>query len=510
MRRVLREASGALSSVLDLDRVKDTIIAAVSEVIRSEGVALYLVSGYGMHLTTSKIAQPSRFATPFEPPLTLLQTVSAEPETTIVADDIERLASQEAGCQELDITLRANDWALIVPLMSQGVLVGILVLGRKLSGDPFSQEDLDAVSTFANHASSAVKNAQLYAESALAKDYIGNIVTTIPSGVIAVSIDGRVVLFNAAAEQLTGISQSQTSGASIDVLPAPLCDALRTALASPQRRTYPHIDMSSTDFARRVICTTAPLRDHGGNLAGAVAVLSDLSPVRELERERARAERLAGFQVLTQALAHEIANPLSPIKTMTRLLEQRGDDRAFINEFQRIVTRELERMEQLIARLRAVGRPQRQILGKVNLSKTVAAAIEVLAATASERGIMLTSTVKSPDLAIVGDEMEFQEVFLNLIKNAIEAIPEGRMPRSVSVGMTTIESHAVVQVKDTGCGFSPALIDQIFVPFVSTKPHGSGLGLAICASIVQRTGGRIEVANGPEGGGIVTVRLPLQ
>jgi signal transduction histidine kinase len=66
-----------------------------------------------------------------------------------------------------------------------------------------------------------------------------------------------------------------------------------------------------------------------------------------------------------------------------------------------------------------------------------------------------------------------------------------------------------VRVKDSGSGFPATLIDQIFVPFVSTKPRGSGLGLAICASVVQRAGGRIDVANGPEGGGLVTVRLPL-
>jgi nitrogen fixation/metabolism regulation signal transduction histidine kinase len=354
-----------------------------------------------------------------------------------------------------------------------------------------------------------VKNAQLFAESALAKDYIGSIVSTMPSGVVAVSADARIALFNEAAAQLTGLPQPQAVDASIDVLPSALRDALHAALARPDRHTYPQIALSPADATRTVICTTAPLRDHAGSPAGAVAVFSDLSPVRELELQRSRAERLAGFQVLTLALAHEIANPLSPIKTMTRLLAHRGHDHAFIQEFQRIVTRELERMERLIARLRTVGRPPRQVVGRVDLGKSVVASIEVLAATADERGIALTVDVRSPGLTVTGDEAEFHEVFLNLIKNAIEAIPASDSTGAVSVEVGIGEAEAIVRVKDSGAGFPAALVDQIFVPFVSTKPHGSGLGLAICASVVQRAGGRIDVANAVDGGGIVTVHLPL-
>jgi len=101
-------------------------------------------------------------------------------------------------------------------------------------------------------------------------------------------------------------------------------------------------------------------------------------------------------------------------------------------------------------------------------------------------------------------------VFLNLIKNAIEAIPEGNAPgHYVLIEVSTSAMTAVVRVVDTGPGFPPELIDQIFVPFVSTKLRGSGLGLAICAAVVQRAGGQIDVANGSDRGGIVTLRLPL-
>jgi two-component system, NtrC family, nitrogen regulation sensor histidine kinase GlnL len=508
-RRILREASAALSQVLDLDRVNATIVHAVLQMIRTEGVCLYLTSQYGIRPTMSQTGDAVTFTAPPMMPASVVTVVTEAPSVMIVADDLERSAADGRGDGALDTVMRENGWALIAPLAAQGTLVGILVVGSPLSGDPFSSEDLDALFTLASHAGSAVKNAQFYAEVALARDYIENILTTIPSGVISISADGRVVLFNPAAEQLSGLARAEALTGGVSTFPAPLAMALRDALSTDERRIYPELGISLLDPARFAICTTAPLHDHAGHRVGAVAVFSDLAQIRELERERLRAERLAAFQVLTQALAHEIANPISPIKTMTRLLEKKALDRAFVEEFQRIVTRELSRIEQLIERLRTVGRPQSSVSTPVSLSKSVLAAVEILSAIAEERGIALRHRSPVADVTVIGDSGELEEMFINLIKNAIEAIPEdGPEPKTVDVDVTTIESDCIVRIVDSGCGFPPQFIDQIFVPFVTTKARGSGLGLTICASIAQRAGGRIEVANGKRGG-IVSVRLPL-
>jgi signal transduction histidine kinase len=509
VRRVLRQASGELSASLDLSHVTSTLVGAAAEIIHAEGIALYLVTDSGIRLIGSNSSQSVGFGAPPILPAGVLRVAQQRPSALIAADEIERAAGDRSPETELDASLRRNDWALVAPIGAQGSLVGVLVIGRKLSGDQFSCDDLDAISTLANHAGSAVKNAQLYAESALAKDYIGSIVSTIQSGVIAVSPEGRIVLFNAAAEQMIGIPQPEIENRLIEALPQPLCDVLRAALVTPGRRTYPELLVSHDEPGRLAICTTAPLHDHAGKPAGAVAVFSDLTPLRELERQRSRAERLAEFQVLTQALAHEIANPLSPIKTMTRLLEHRGGDKTFVQEFRRIVTRELERIERLVDRLRTVGRPQRILLGRVNLCKAAVSATEVLTAIADERGISLNCDLPAGEVAVIGDTAEYEEVFVNLIKNAIEAIPAGSTQHQVvSIEIKASGGEALVRVEDTGPGFPSEVIDQIFVPFVSTKPRGSGLGLAICASVVQRAGGQIDVANAPQGG-VVTLRLPL-
>ena len=108
---------------------------------------------------------------------------------------------------------------------------------------------------------------------------------------------------------------------------------------------------------RPVICTTSPLREPAGAVLGAVAVFSDLTPVKELEAARRRAERLAYFELLASGIAHEIKNPLVSIKTFAQLLPRRRHDDRFVEDFGRIADREIGRMEQLLERLRRLARP---------------------------------------------------------------------------------------------------------------------------------------------------------
>jgi len=384
------------------------------------------------------------------------------------------------------------------------------VAGGRLSDDPHSSEELDAVSTLATQAGSALTSARLSAESAVATDYLATILATMPSGVVAVSASEEVVLFNPAAAQLTGVSRPPV-GARLAQLPPALAAALRLALHAPERRTYPELAVHATDATETATCIIAPVRDHAGAAVGAVAVFSDLGPRRELERERARAEQLAGFQVLTQSLAHEIANPLVPIKTMTQLLEKYSGRPGFVREFVRIVGRELERMEGLVARLRTGVRPQPPPATPVDLRTPVLAAAEVLAALASERGIGIHCELGEDPLVVNGDAAELEEVFLNLMKNSLEAIAPTASPvvGRVDVIAQRVNGHVVVRVRDTGPGVPASLLDRVFDPFVTTKPAGLGLGLAICAAIVHRSGGRIEAINAPAGGAAVSIDLPL-
>src|SRR5207244_9949141 len=130
------------------------------------------------------------------------------------------------GRERLHNALTQLNWALVLPLVSEATVIGAIVVGPKLSGDPFYPQDLDLLMTLANQAGVAVKNAQLYARVVLANEYINSIVATIESGVVAIDATGQIELFNRAAAQLIGLATEQTLGQPVSILPPCLRDAL--------------------------------------------------------------------------------------------------------------------------------------------------------------------------------------------------------------------------------------------------------------------------------------------
>src|SRR5207249_6357761 len=136
---------------------------------------------------------------------------------------------------------------------------------------------------------------------------------SISSGVVAVNPTGRIILFNEAAAQLTGLTAADVYDRPADVLPTPLGTALKTAVHNGEVVSAPEIALTHETTRRPVILTTSPVRELSGTIVGAVSVFSDLTPFKQLEMERRKAEKLAYVEMLASGLAHEIKNPLVAI-----------------------------------------------------------------------------------------------------------------------------------------------------------------------------------------------------
>ncbi|MGH7392648.1 MAG: sensor histidine kinase, partial [Candidatus Rokuibacteriota bacterium] len=239
---------------------------------------------------------------------------------------------------------------------------------------------------------------------------------------------------------------------------------------------------------------------------GAVAVFSDLTPVKELEAERRRVERLAYFEILASSIAHEIKNPLVAIKTFAQLIPRRHTDEEFVDEFSRVVTREIGRMERLVERLRTLARPSDRPKQRVDLGGPLGDAVEFLRPVFDEKRIALTVSLGEPPRAVIGDAGELESLFLNLLMNAFEATPPGG---TVAVHLAAGSGQFLVTVADSGPGIPPELVDHVFDPFITTKPRGSGLGLTICAGIAAAHRAKLRAANRPAGGALFTVEFPI-
>ncbi len=409
----------------------------------------------------------------------------------ILTDEVAR--EIDAIGAKLHDRLTQTNWSLLLPVVSDDTLIATIAVGPKLSGDPFYPQDLDLLMTLANQAGVAIRNAQLYAAVVLANEYLENIVATIESGVIAIDATGRIAMFNRAAEHLTGLEAGAANGKHTTELPSCLAEPLLDTVLHGEPQTRPEVELPTLaptpdgPASRPVICTVSPVRDPAGVVLGAVAVFSDLTPLKELEVERRRAERLAYFQALAAGIAHEIKNPLVAIKTFTQLLPRRQGDARFLEEFGRISTREIDRMQRLVDRLRTLSRPAGGPRHPVDVRLPLTEALELLQ-------------------PVVGNHQEMEQLFLNLMLNAHDATPAGG---TIAVELTHAETHVTVTVTDSGPGIAPELLERVFEPFFTTKARGSGLGLAISAGIAQAHGARLRVHNRPTGGAVFTVEFPL-
>jgi two-component system sensor histidine kinase AtoS len=442
-------------------------------------------------------------------PLEIIAALEAA-QGPLLADELAR--ERDSASIALHGVLARADWSLLLPVVSEDSLIAMIAVGPKLSGDAFYQQDLDLLMTLANQAGVAIKNAQLYTAVVVANEYLENVAATMESGLVAIDAEGRVAMFNRAAEHLTGVPAKTATGAvATELLPTCLATPLLAAVADGQPRTQPEVQLATSAplddgrESRPVICTVSPVRDPAGAVLGAVAVFSDLTPLKELEVERRRSERLAYLQTLASGIAHEIKNPLVAIKTFTQLLPRRQTDARFIEEFGRISTREIDRVQQLLDRLRTLSRPEDVLRYPLDVRLPLTEAVGLVRPMFERKDLTTDARLGEEPGLILGNQPELQQLFLNLLLNAHDATPAGG---TVTVEVTRTDTQVMVTVADSGPGVPADLQERVFEPFFTTKARGSGLGLAISAGIAQAHGARLRAGSRPAGGAIFTVEFP--
>lgn len=345
-----------------------------------------------------------------------------------------------------------------------------------------------------------------------------DIVENLAEGVVAVDLEMTVRVFNQSAEKMAGVSRSLVIG-------RPLSEVFRRDLrivemvekTLKEGRLFAEYDEklhSRFSGELPVGVTTSQIFGADGDLTGAAALIKDLSGVKSLEAGTLRKERLAYIGTFAASLAHEIKNPLSGIRGAAQLLKKKVKDEK-LDEYARVIMKEADRLNLIVNDMLDFARPANLKKKPVNIHMVLDSVILLL-----KDGLGPGAIVKGydPSLpAVWGDENQLTQVFLNLVKNAGEAIgAKGSI--EVRTRMIT-EFHivdenspggkmAAVEVRDNGCGIRPEDLEKIFTPFFTTKPKGSGLGMAISLKIIKEHGGYLRIDSTPGKGTVVSVYLP--
>ena len=492
--RTLREASRALTATIDLQELLGHVGHALASTLRPEEMSIYLLDTEDREFRLAWGVGPGGSIPTVSMTSPLISTVRGD-QQLVFRDELTSARHNDAGSllRELD-RLRAE---VIVPLVEERDLIGFLALGAKRSGDAYFSNDADLLTTLANQAAVAVRNAQTHARVVQVNEEMRKVLETIESGVVAVGPRGRITLFNRAAERLTGTLAQAARGQSPEQLPGPLGSALSATAVDGEAR--PQIEFSLPDAAGQLVplmCSTSALRGPDGAPMGAVAVLADMSRLKELEHEKRRAERLASIEAIASGLIHEIRNPLVSIKSYAQLLPSRGASDEFREMFARTASREIGRIDDLLSRFRTMSRASQHPMELVDLSAPLRDTLETLHAELQDRKIQVRQVGEQTRRPVLGNASQLQQLFLNLCLNAIQAMdPGGELTVRVADLSEGGGSTLLVEVADTGGGIPDHLLATIFDPFVTTKPHGTGLGLAICRSIADAHHARLSARN---------------
>lgn len=242
--------------------------------------------------------------------------------------------------------------------------------------------------------------------------------------------------------------------------------------------------------------------------------------LQQRELEVLRSDQLAAVGQLAAGVAHELRNPLMPMKMLVQAAVERDDGVGLSGRQLRVVDEEIRRMERSIQHFLDFARPPSLQITRVDLLRAIEQTVDLVSQRAEQQGVEIIDVFPSETIAIEADADQIRQVLLNLLLNAIDALGEGgridiHVSRTASprhddrVPSIAGDNWVSVVVRDNGPGLSPEVMGRVFEPFVSTKETGTGLGLSICRRIVEVHKGLIRAANHPAGGALFSIFLPV-
>jgi hypothetical protein len=397
------------------------------------------------------------------------------------------------------------------PLTVRGRGLGVVLAGYKEDHAPLNSEDTELIRHLLNQAALAIENAQLMGQLQLQLEevqhlqrYTEGIFESSPAGIAVVDGERRLVSVNAAFAAIVGTTSRDRAdlvGRSLEAvlpvtpLPAPgegpvevsWCDA---------GGTEHHLQLSLAAFER------------GWRQGLYVLVVHDVSERVAMENALREKDRLASLGMLAAGVAHEVNTPITGISSYAQMLLEDTSPADPHYEILKKVERQTFRAARIVNNLLEFARKRQNEPKPVAIAPLVSESLDLLGERCAKRRIELDWTPPGEKIQVMGCDGELQQVFTNLILNAIDAMSEtgGRL----AVGVEAGESKVVVRVQDSGPGIPPDKLEMIFQPFYSTKLNrgGTGLGLSISYEIVRRHGGDLRVVSQPGEGACFLVELP--
>jgi two-component system, NtrC family, sensor kinase len=494
-RRTLLEFARELTSELHVDNLLEQISDRLSETLGVDRLAVFLAAEPGgFRLVRSRgMNFPGKVDTSFLDP--------AQPGLAkgyLFFDSVKRPYGFSPGAQKAIEQLRLHYY---LPFQVKERTLGYLGLGKTREGDYLSSEDIDLLQTIAGYVSIALENASLYESLEMRardyqalRDFSQNIIESINAGVLACNLDGVVEAWNSALERLYGLSRSEAMGRTLEAI---FPTDLRAELS---RVSDPHLTLNLYKFRLRnaedrgliVNLSVVPLLGKENQVIGRLLIFTDLTERVNLEDQLMQAEKLSSIGLLAAGVAHEVNTPLAVITSNAQMLVRQMDaDDPRMRTLEKIIAQAF-RASEIANNLLKFSRIGTSDYSDLDVNRVISESLSLVEPMLKAARVTVNSQLKDSLPAISGNSGKLQQVFMNLIMNARDAMPRGG---ELTIATEAENSSVHVEVSDNGIGIPADHINKIFDPFFTTKgtSKGTGLGLAVTYGIIREHSGSIQV-----------------
>lgn len=393
-----------------------------------------------------------------------------------------------------------------IPCRVKDRVIAYIGLGRTQKGDYLTSEDLELLETMADYIGIALENALLYrsleqkaAEYHDLKDFSENIIESINVGVVVENVDGRIVGWNHALENLTGRSRSETLGKqTADVIPAHFLQRL-----SDHRYLY-----KQAWNGLMVNFSATSLLDKSSATRGRLIMVDNITDRVRLEDQLIQNEKLTSIGLLAAGVAHEVNTPLAVISSYSQMLRKQMGPEDSGHKLLEKITKQTFRASEIVNSLLSFSRTNATEFSDVDIRQVISDTLSLLDHQLKTARIHVDYESQGDNPVMLGNPGKLQQVFLNLFLNAKDAMADGGELR-IRTGV--IDSKVEIVVSDTGAGISTDNVKKIYDPFFTTKSagKGTGLGLSVSYGIVQEHSGNISVESNLGRGTSFKLEFPL-
>ena len=508
----LQELSYVLSDSLELDRIVEQVVRYAVRFLDAQGAVLALVgdaSGDPLHVAAAEgtLAGLRGQRIPADDPGLVARSTLHEH-----LELIRNSGGRSEGAEPMLITRGvAAAAAAAVPLRSHGTVIGTLIIT-----DPrervFVPEDIRLLSTLATHAAVVIANARFFEMVRRAKEQWETAFDALSEGIAVVDDEGRVRRSNRAMASLLNMPVPNVVGTPLGDALIGKPHALADLLAAARRGERPAPVIARSERLKRAVRINAARIPGATTEQSLVVMVEDVTEQQVLETQLVQSEKLAAVGQLVSGVAHELNNPLTSIAGLSEfLLEQKELGKKDRGHLQ-VIHEQAERAGRIVRNLLTFARTGASERVPVDLNDVIRRTLSLMTYDLKLKDIAVERELTSTLPDVLGDRHGLQQVVLNLVTNAAQAVAENPRERSREISVSTwFDTQVHLRVSDTGPGIPEELVQSVFTPFFTTKEpgQGTGLGLSITYSIVQSHGGQITIEpRNPKGGAAFRVDLP--